>query len=69
MRTITVILSGSASCAQDYLTNHTKDLDKIRGLWTVIAQRREALAVCGYFLLALSIALSPAWLAIRALLR
>jgi hypothetical protein len=47
MRTImTVILSGRASCAQDYLANHAKDLDKIRGLWTAIIQRREALAVC-----------------------
>jgi len=32
-----------ASCTQDYLANHTKELDKIRGLWTAIAQRREAL--------------------------
>ncbi len=47
MRTsTTVILSGRASCKQDYMTGHTKDLDKIRGLWTAIAQRREALTVC-----------------------
>lgn len=35
-----------ASCTQDYLTSHAKDLDKIRGLWTAIAQRREVLRVC-----------------------
>jgi len=38
-----VILSERASCTQDYLANHTKKLDKIRGFWTAIAQRREAL--------------------------
>ena len=46
MRIINVILSERASRAQDYLASHTKRLDKIRCLWTTIAQRREALMVC-----------------------
>jgi len=43
MPTINVILSERTSRAQDYLANHAKDLDKIRGLWTAIVEQREAL--------------------------
>lgn len=65
MRTINVILSERASRAQDYLTSRAKGLDKIRGLWTAIVQRREALMVClSHLGLASLPALSPAWLAI-----
>jgi hypothetical protein len=46
MRAINVILFKRASSAQDYLAAHSKVLDKIRGLWTVIVQQREALMVC-----------------------
>jgi hypothetical protein len=34
------------SDAQAYLTRHAQDLDEIRGLWTAIVRRREALSVC-----------------------
>jgi len=33
-----------ASYAQEYLTRRAQDLDEIRGLWTAIVQRREALS-------------------------
>jgi hypothetical protein len=34
------------SGTQEYLTRHAQDLDEIRGLWTAIVRRREALSVC-----------------------